>query len=138
MVNTIDMQDLMYLNLFDKITRVRTRFCFKYNETVYFCVPKPLISRAIGEGGRNVRRMSEMIKRKVRIISVPEGIGDARMFIQSVVSPVTFKGVEVKDNEIIISASTQSKASLIGRNKKRLLEMQKVIRDFFGKELRIA
>lgn len=128
----------MYLNLFDKITRVRTRFCFKYNETVYFCVPKPLISRAIGEGGRNVRRMSEMIKRKVRIISVPEGIGDARMFIQSVVSPVTFKGVEVKDNEIIISASTQSKASLIGRNKKRLLEMQKVIRDFFGKELRIA
>lgn len=132
------MQDLMYLNLFDKITRVRTRFCFKYNETIYFCVPRSLISRAIGEGGRNVRKMSEMLRKKIRIISVPGGIEDARSFIQSVVNPVTFKGVEVRDNEIIVNASTQSKASLIGRNKRRLLEMQKIIKDFFGKEFKIV
>ena len=32
MVKTIDMQEMRYLNLFEQITRVRTRFCFKYNE----------------------------------------------------------------------------------------------------------
>jgi len=138
MVNTIDMQDMMNLNLFNQITKVRTRFCFKYNEAIYFCVPKPLVSRAIGEGGKNIRRISEMIRKKVRVVAVPQGISDARNFIQAVVSPVTFKDIEIRENELIINAGTQSKAALIGRNKRRLLEMQRVVKDFFGKELRIA
>jgi len=138
MVNTIDMQDMMNLNLFNQITKVRTRFCFKYNEAIYFCVPKPLVSRAIGEGGRNIRKISEMIRKRVRVVAVPNGIADARTFIQAVVSPVTFKDVEIRDNELIINAGTQSKAALIGRNKRRFLEMQRVVKDFFGKELRIA
>lgn len=128
----------MNLNLFNQITKVRTRFCFKYNEAIYFCVPKPLVSRAIGEGGRNIRKISEMIRKKVRVVAVPESINDAKNFIQAVVSPVTFKDIEIKENELIINAGTQSKAALIGRNKRRFLEMQKVIKDFFGKELRIA
>jgi len=128
----------MNLNLFNQITKVRTRFCFKYNEAIYFCVPKPLVSRAIGEGGKNIRRISEMIRKKVRVVAVPQGISDARNFIQAVVSPVTFKDIEIRENELIINAGTQSKAALIGRNKRRLLEMQRVVKDFFGKELRIA
>lgn len=138
MVNTIDMQDMMYLNLFNQITRVRTRFCFKYNETIYFCVPKHFVAKAVGEGGKNVRRMSEMTRRKIKIIAAPEGISDARNFIQSIVTPVTFKGLEVKEGEIIVNANTQSKAALIGRNKRRLMEMQGVVRDFFGKEFKIV
>lgn len=138
MVNTIDMQDMMYLNLFNQVTRVRTRFCFKYNETIFFCVPKQLVSRAIGEGGRNVKRVSEILNKKIRIIAAPEGISDARFFVQSIVNPVSFKSIDVKGEEIVISASTQSKAALIGRNKRRLLEMQKVIKDFFGKEFKVA
>jgi len=138
MVNTIDMKGIMYLNLFDKITRVRTRFCFKYNETIYFCVPKYLVSKAIGSGGRNVKKISETLRKKIRIIPIPEGLQDVQTFIQNVVSPVTFKGIEIKDNEIIINAGSQSKAALIGRNKRRLNEMHGVIKDFFGKEVRIA
>ena len=68
MVNTLNMQDIRYLNLFNKITRVSTRFCFKYNEAIIFCVPKQLVSKAVGEGGRNVKHISEILKRKIKII----------------------------------------------------------------------
>lgn len=137
MVNTIDMQDIRYLNLFGKITRVNTRFCFKYNEIMVFCVPRLLIPKAVGEGGKNIKQMSEIIRKRIKVIPIPNGIRDAEYFIKAIVSPVTFKNLEVKDNEIILTAGNQSKAALIGRNKRRFLEMQKISKNYFGKEFRI-
>ena len=137
MVSTIDMQDMRYLNLFEKIMKVRTRFCFKYNEGIVFCVPRQLVSKAIGEGGRNIRKMSEILGKRIKVVAAPEGLHDAEGFIRAVVSPTTFKSLEVKDNEIIVNGG-DNKAALIGRNKRRLQEMQKIVKDFFGKEFRIA
>lgn len=138
MMSILDMQDIRYLNLFGKITKIRTRFCFKYNETMFFCVPKNLLSKCIGENGRNVRQISEILRKKIKIIPIPLGIQHIKQFIEIIVSPVTFKGLEIKGNEIILTAGGQSKAALIGRNKRRFLEMQKIIKSFFGKEFRIA
>jgi len=137
-MNTINMQDMRYLNLFERITRVNTRFCLKYNETIIFCVPKHLVSKAIGEGGKNVKEMSMILRKKIKIIPTPQGIQHARKFIESTVSPVVFKDLEIKDDEMVLTAGSQSKAALIGRNKRRLLEMQKIVKDFFGREFRIV
>lgn len=138
MVNTIDMQDMRYLNLFGKITRVSTRFCFKYNETIFFCVPRLLVSRAVGGEGRNVKKLNEILRKKIKIIPIPLGVQHAKQFIEAIVSPVTFRDLEIKDNEIILTAGSQSKAALIGRNKRRFLEMQKIVKSYFGKEFRIV
>ena len=138
MANTINMQDMRYLNLFEKITRIDTRHCFIYNDTIYFCVPKPLLSKAIGEGGKNVRLMHNILGKRIKIIPMPNGIQHITPFIQAIVEPITFKSIEVKGNEVIINAGgTQSKAMLIGREKRRLLEMQNVIKNFFGMDYRI-
>lgn len=138
MVSTINMQDMRHLNLFGKITRVSTRYCFKYNEALVFCVPKKLMSKAIGENAKNARQMSHILGKRIKIIAVPRDIKDAKAFISAVVSPVTFKNLEVTPDEIILTAGNQSKAALIGRNKRRFLEMQKIVRDFFKKEFRIV
>ncbi|MCX6747247.1 MAG: hypothetical protein NTU63_03905 [Candidatus Pacearchaeota archaeon] len=138
MASTIDMQDIRHLNLFSQITRINTRFCILYNETIIFCVPKSFVSKAIGEQGRNIRTMSEILGKRIRVIPTPRGIQDARGFIGSIVKPVTFKDLQVTPNEIILTAGNQSKAALIGRNKRRLLEMQRIVKDYFGKEFRIV
>ena len=138
MINTIDMQHMRYINLFEKVTGIATNFCFIYNEAIYFCVPKSLISRAIGKGAENIRELSEILSRRIRVIASPDGIEDLRDFIQSVVNPVIFKNVGVVDEGVVLTATPQSKAALIGRNKRRLLEMQKIVKDFFGKEFRIV
>ncbi len=137
MVNTIDMQDMRYLNLFEKIMKVRTRFCLKYNETLVFCVPRPFVQKAIGGGGQNIRKMNHILRKRIKVVAFPQGIQDVEYFIRSVVSPVSFKNLEVRNNEVILSGG-KNKAFLIGRNKRRLLEMQKIIRSFFGKEFRIV
>ncbi len=138
MISTINMQDMRYLNLFSKITRINTRFCFKYNEIIFFCVPRKLLSRAIGENACNAKKINEVLKKRIKIIACPEGIENIKQFIQSIVSPVEFKEIEIKDNEVVLTAGPQSKAALLGRNKRRLIEMQEIVRDYFGKEFRIV
>ena len=138
MPSTINMQDMRYLNLFEKMTRVRTRYCFRYNEFLVFCVPRHLVSAAIGEEGRNIKRMSEILRKKIKVVTAPDGIYHAKQFIEAIVSPVRFKDLNINDNEIILTAGSQSKAALIGRNKRRLLEMQKIIRDYFSRDFRVV
>ena len=137
MVKTIDMQEMRYLNLFERITGVTTRFCFKYNENIVFCVPRHLVSRAVGEGGRNIRKLSEILGKRIRGIAAPHGISDSENFIKTIISPLTIKDFQLKENEIIAGAG-KNKAALIGRNKRRLLEMQRIVSDFFSRDFRIA
>lgn len=137
MTQTIDMQTMRHLNLFGKITRIRTRFCFRYNEMIFFCVPRQLISQAIGRNGENVKKIYSILGKKIKIIPEPRGIEDIRGFIESITAPVQFNEIEVSDKEVILNSGRQSKASLIGRNKRRLNEMQEIIKNFFGKDFRI-
>jgi len=138
MIKTLDMKTLRHLSLFNKVTRIDTRFSFMYNETLFFCVPRQLISKAIGEGARNIRRISEVVKRKIKIIPMPNSIEHIKPFIETIVSPITFKELEVRGDEVILTAGSQSKAALLGRNKRRLLEMQGIVGDFFNKEFKIV
>ena len=46
--------------------------------------------------------------------------------------------IQISKDEIILTAWRQSKAALIGRNKRRLMEMKKIIGDFFGRDFKIA
>jgi NusA-like KH domain protein len=137
MVNTIDMQDLRHLNLFRKITKIETRYCFSYNEILMFCVPKHDISRALGRNGENLKKMSDILKKRVRIVPIPRGIEDAKSFIQSVIAPVSFKEMEITPDEIIVNAGSENKAALLGRNKRRLNEMKEIVKDFFKVEYKI-
>jgi hypothetical protein len=139
MGRTIEMQDLRYLNLFEKVTHIKTRFILKYNNTVIFCVPRPMLSKALGHNGENLRRIGIVIKKRVRIIPTPMGPHHAKDFLLAVVKPAAFKDVEVTEGEIIITAGgTQTRATLFGRNKVRFIELQKVVNDFFNKELKIV
>ncbi|SRR3990167_7757952 len=137
MVKTIDMQEMRYLNLFEQITRVSTRFCFKYNENIVFCVPKQLVARSIGENGRNIREMGNILGKRIRVVAAPNGLQDAENFIKAIISPLTIRDFHITDTGIVVGGG-RNKAALIGRNKRRLLEMQKIVSDFFGKEFRIA
>ena len=137
MVNTIDMQDMRYLNLFEKITGVRTRLCFKYNNGIIFCVPKYFVLKAAGENGRNLKKINSILGKRIKVIPIPRDIRDAENFIRSVISPTTFKAMKIEGNEIAITGGS-NKAALIGRNKTRLFEMQKISKDFFGKDFKIV
>jgi len=134
---TLDLSFIRHLNLFEKITRVRASHCFTFNNILFFVVPANLVYKAIGEKGNNVRRLAELINKKVKILASPDKPEDTEKFIKDIIAPIEPKNIEITEKEIIINAAKINKAGLIGRDKTKLKELGRIVNDYFGKELRI-
>lgn len=132
MVKVLDMQFIRYANLFSKITYISTNHCFEYNHTIIFVVPRKLVMKAIGPNNINLRKLSDVIGKRVKIIAAPNGMEDLNSFVSIITYPVKFKSIEVRDGEAVINANIQSKASLIGREKARVSEMENILGQYFG------
>lgn len=134
MAKTIDMLFIQYINLFERIVGVRTKHCFVYNGIVFFVVQQEFLSRAIGENGLNVRKLAEKLRKKIKIIPAPDGIKDIEKFISSIVYPIQFKRATYNEEgkEVTIEAPLQSRAMLIGRDRKKQEELLKILEDYFG------
>ena len=103
-------------------------------------VPSAFVSRAIGAGAENIRILQGQLGKRVKIISEPNGNGskDAEKFVSDIVAPIKFKSAEIRDNVLAISSGgTQNKAGLIGRDKRRLIELEQIVKDVFGLDVRI-
>lgn len=137
LVKKIDMEDLRHLNLFEKITKCRATSCFEYNNIVFFCVRKKDLYKSIGKNAENLKKISKILSKRVKVIKEIKDLNKIRDFIESIVSPITFREIKVKGNEIILSASRENNSMLIGRNKKKLFEMQKIIKNLFNKDFKI-
>lgn len=138
-MGTIDMTAMRYINLLDKIARVKTRKCFVHNNVIFFAVNKGAVSKAIGPSASNIRKIQEKIGKKVKIIKEAEDLEDLQRFVEDVVAPIKPKNVEVKEGCVVITAgNNQNKASLIGRNKRRYFELKKVIHDTYNLDLKIV
>lgn len=134
----IDMQFMRYLNLFERVSRVRTKNCSMYNSNIIFFVEPRDLPKAIGEEGRNIRRIGEILNKKVRVVALPHETRETPRFIEAIIYPVKFRGIEINDSEIIINAGRLSKAALIGRNRARLDELQKIAKEYLNKGVRIV
>jgi len=127
----LDQQSIQRINIFSKITRVRAQDCFIYNNSVFYVVRPGLLPKAIGEKGNNIKRLSLLLRTKVRVIPT----SDMEMFVKNLVQPVKFKRFVTSDGQITIFAGQQAKASLIGRNKVRLNELSEVLKRYFGTKI---
>lgn len=134
MVGTIDMQSMRYLNLFNKICNVQTRYCFKYNNSLIFVVENSQVTTAIGPAAKNVKFLSSKMARKIKIIGTTQEPTSENIshFVQKLVEPITFNKLEVKDGEVVISGGRQSRASLIGRNRTKEKELLDILKGVFG------
>ncbi len=139
MAAVIDMKAMRYINLLDKVSRVKTRHCFVYNNAVFFAVNKHQVSQAIGPAAVNIHKIQDSLGLRVKIIKEAEGLEDAKRFIEDIVSPIQPKDIQIIESSIVITAGNmQNKASLIGRDKRRLEEMKKIVSDNFNLELKIV
>ena len=139
----LDIQDIQYLNLFSKITKVRATNCFNYNSHLVFVVKPQNMMRAVGNNGINVRRISENIGKKIKIVAMPPkhiSNYDIRKFVLSIVHPVRFKQLINNNGEVIIHAGgIQTRAMLIGRESSKINELKDILRQYFNiKSVRIA
>jgi NusA-like KH domain protein len=141
---TFDMQLIRYANLFGRITRIDAKHCFIYNNTVVFVVPVALVQAAIGKDNINLKKMSGIINKRIRVVGQPNGIKDIEKFVGVIVAPIKFEKIEIIANEkaekeiVISTAGREPKAMLIGRGRARETELKGILEQYFGiRNLRI-
>ena len=120
---------LKIMSLFEKITRTRLKDCFiDDNQMLTFVVPSFQIGKAVGKNAVNVKKLENLLKRKIKIVGFNPS---PTMFIKNLIYPVK-ADVEQQDNVIIIKANdTKSRAFLIGRNKTNLKNNLKITKKYF-------
>ncbi len=130
----LDIKKIQYINLFEKTTRIKAKYCFDYDPIMVFIVPRLFIAKAIGEKAINVNRLSKILNKRVRIVADPSGIHDLENFIKVLTFPNKPKRIFLKDKNLTIFSAPKTKAILIGRGKIRLKELSEVLKRFFGIE----
>ncbi|MBI4155489.1 NusA-like transcription termination signal-binding factor [Candidatus Woesearchaeota archaeon] len=117
---------LEYIKLFTAMTKADVRNCFLDNSTITFIVEKHQAGKAVGKNGINVRRLSGMFRKSIKVIEFND---DKAIFLRNIMFPLIPKDVIVEGNKIkIISTDNIQKGRIFGREKINL----KRIKDVFN------
>jgi len=129
------------MNLFAKISHIQTKHFFVYNNILVFGVPKSKVSQAIGKEASNVKKLSQILRRKIKVIAMPSPDDNKGIekFITDLVDPIELGKIEITESKVEVSANKMNKASLIGRNRAREKEMTDILKNNFSiREFKIS
>ena len=124
-----------YITIFEKITSTDALDFLENKGQLIFFTKEGTIKKAIGNNGINIKRLSNLLKKKVRIIELSE---DPKKFILSVIHPLQPSLIEVKEKEIILHFNTtEERARIIGRNGSNLEFLTKLVENHHHLKLKV-
>lgn len=142
------MQFIRYINLFSRVSGVPVKHCFVYNNMLVFVVPGFALEKAIGRDNSNLKKVSEILGKRIRVVAEPAGEKDLKEFVRVIVSPIGFEKIEIAEKQseseykeketVITTGDREAKAMLIGRGRARESELKEILEQYFKvKNLRI-
>jgi len=120
---------MKFISIFETITRAQVKDCFEIGERLVFVVKEGNIGKALGKEGSNVKRLENVLKKKLRII---EFNPDLIQFVKNVVFPSKVKNI-VEENKIIIITppDSETRGYLIGRGAVNLNYTKDIVKRYF-------
>lgn len=123
-----------YINLFESLTKAKVKDCYLDNELV-FIVNEGDIGKAIGRKGVNIKKIAELTKKRIKVIEFSK---DVEKFVSNLIQPFEGKIYKVNDNEVEIEANNvKEKGVLIGRNRKNINKLNKLIKKYYKVEIKV-
>ncbi len=127
---------MQYISIFESLTSAKVKDCI-VNEQILFIVNENDMGKAIGKHGSNVKRIENMMKKRIRLV---EFNNDVKQFVQNLIYPVQAK--EIKEENGIVSIycnDIKSKGILIGRDRHNINFVNDVVKRHFGiNEIKVA
>ena len=124
-----DQQLMKYIILFENLTHVKVKDVYSRNGSLWFVIQKGGMFRAVGKNGMKVKKIENLVKKKIKVIEYDE---DVCRFSSHLIYPVKAKKIEfVDDNLVFECEDSKSKGLLIGRERKNLKELKEVLSRYF-------
>ncbi len=139
-MNTKVVFDINVLNImktFDNVTHARLKDCIVENERIIFIVAENELSKAIGKNAANVKRLAEILKKKIKIV---EFSFDKLNLIKNFIHPLKADKIYEENGIVVIeSADSKVKGLLIGRAAQNLRKLEEYIRRYVDvKEIKVV
>ncbi len=132
-----DIQLIGYITTFESLTRAKVKdVFFDDNLILTFVVSEGEGGKAIGKRGSNVKRLGNLLKKRIRII---EFANDAVEFTKNCLLPLVPRAIRKEDEIILIDMENhQQKAMLFGRNKSNFVNMGKIVKRYYNVGLKVV
>ncbi len=132
----LDQEAFGLSSLMEKIARVRVKDCFKDEEIIYFVVAPGELGKAIGKGAVNIKRVQEELGKRIKVVEYND---DMVTFIKNIIYPAKVEEIVEENNVIFIKdSSKKTKSLLIGRGGKNLKLINRAVKRFFNKEVKVV
>lgn len=121
---------MKYIILFENLTKAKVKDAYLgENESIWFIIEKGGMFKAVGKNGSNIKKIENMLKKKIKVI---EYNSDICKFVSNLIYPVNAKSIELNDKNLIISVDDyKSKGLLIGRERRNLKGLKEVLLRYF-------
>lgn len=130
-------EELKIMNLVEQLSGVTPKDLMREQERDIFIIPEGSIARCIGKGGVVVKKLENMLKKKIKFI---EYSTDLKQFIRNAVHPLELQDVVQEDAVVTLHAADhQTRGLLIGRSAMNLRSTEAVVKRHFPiSELKVA
>ena len=125
-----------YINLFERITRARVKNCYPGHDNLIFIVYEGEAGKAIGKKGDNVRRLTHLFKKRVKIV---EYNNDPLKFVANLIFPVRADNISFEDDKTVVieGKGVKFKQIVLGPERKNLKEIQNIVSNYFDVEIKV-
>src|SRR3989344_3801696 len=124
-----DTKLMQWMTLFENLSGVRLKDAFLRNASVNFIVDKGNLFKAVGKNGATVKKIENLIKKKIRIIEFND---DICKFVEHFIYPIKAEKIEFEDKILKIYVhGAGTKGLLIGRESKNLKELKEILSRYF-------
>lgn len=131
----LDQEVLGLSSLMERLTGARVKDCFREQDMVYFVVAPGELGKAVGKGGIHVKRVQQELGKKIRIIEFSPSIHE---FVRNIIYPLQVEKIIEEDSIILQESNRRTKSLLIGREGRNLKLINRAVRRFFNKEVKVV
>jgi len=132
----ITVEELRYLSIFQDLTGAFPFRCIIDDDEnrLIFLVKESDLGRAIGRGGKNVRLLSDIFKKKVEVVAYAE---DLETMIKNLFPGVKILSIDIKERPnkekvVILKIAEEDKGRAIGREGRNIKRARLVLKKLFG------
>lgn len=135
MVIKYNIETINAMKLFEDFTKTKVIDCI-IDENIIFVVEPGSAREAIGKHGKNIKKLEYLTKRKLKIVEFND---DVLTFCQNFLRPIKEYTISKDDQVVLIKPENyETKAIILGRNRKSIKRLQEVVNRYFKINIRVG
>ncbi len=135
MIAKYDLELIGYITTLENISGAKVKDAFiDKNGILVFIINQGEIAKAIGKKGTNIKRLSMLLKKKVKLIEFNENVLE---FVKNCIQPLQASVSQEDDKIVLESPDTTIKAKLIGRDRQNLNALKELVNRHFKVDILI-